>query len=375
MKPLMPLKNRVGGVKGRLDQLAELGPRAGFLFDRFCDYAESAYYWFARIPRKMRALAQQRNSQKHDENMTANGQRVRRCPMRKFKFTQRVLDATISTIRWFHAHPSAQATLVSLIALGGLVIVHGAMGLSDGLTMAYVVPIWLATRLGGPLSGLLSVVFTTVAMNHADSLRGTLESGYGHTTIVRLSTLTVIMFFISHIEMRLQRAERMAATDSLTGLMNRAAVAEFAEKEIEEALSSKTGVTVVAIDCDKFKVLNDSYGHAFGDMALRTLARKLEASIGDKGVVARLGGDEFVAVLLNVDEETAHRLLQRGSDKYLRHMSYFGWNRTMSYGIAQLETDGRDFEALLRKADARLYESKRLGGQLEAVPNDQYCMQ
>ncbi|MBX3119567.1 MAG: GGDEF domain-containing protein [Fimbriimonadaceae bacterium] len=363
----MPHKNGVGGVKGRLDRLADLGPRAGFWFDRLCDRAESVYYWFAGLPRKFRPKAL-RSAASKDTDLWIAPKAIRRCPLRQFAPTRYLVSSLTAVYRWLLAHASARATLVSVIALGLLMLIHSAMGLSDGLTMAYVVPIWLATRLGGPLSGLLSVALTTIAMNHADSLRGTLDGGgFSHTTIVRLSTLTVIMFFIAHIETRLKRAEQRASTDSLTGLKNRAAIVEFATEEISRATAEKGDIIVAVIDCDRFKLLNDSFGHAFGDMALRTLARKLEASIGDKGAVARLGGDEFVAIFTDATAEEATKMLDRGSDRFLRHMLYFGWERTMTYGIAELHQDGRDFETLLRKADERLYERKRSTGQIQAV--------
>lgn len=361
MKPLIPLKERVGGVKGRLDWLAELGPRAGFYFDRFCERAESLYYWVARLPRKLKTHAQRRPDQELDETMKVGPDApVRRCPLRRHKITHKILDGCMATLRWLHNHPTARASLVSLLVLGVLVVINDALKLSEGMALAYVVPMWLAIRLGGPLAGVLSVVFTTFAMNHADAARGAIDSGaYGNLTVVRLATLTVILFLMSHIEMRLQRAERMASTDSLTGLMNRSALAEFSEEEIERAKGDKGKVVIAVIDCDRFKLLNDSFGHAFGDMALRTLARKLEAAVGEKGAVARLGGDEFVAVFLGVDEMTVERMLARGAERFQRHMAYFGWERSISYGIASLSDETRDFETILRKADERLYEQKR----------------
>lgn len=378
MKPLMPLKKRVGGVKGRLDRLAELGPRAGFWFDRLCDHAESVYFWFARLLRKLRPKPLPSTAQRHDESLGAS-KAMRRCPLRKFGLARWAVSGSVAVFRWLKAHPTARAILVSTAALLLLVTVHSATGHSDGLTMAYVVPIWLATRLGGPGAGMVSVAFAMLAMGHTDGLRGPIGgASQEHTIIMRLSTLSVIMFFIAHIEARLKRAETLASTDALTGLKNRGALVELATAEIERANAEKASVIVAAIDCDRFKLLNDGFGHAFGDMALRTLARKLEAAVGDRGVVARLGGDEFVALFSGVSMDEACRMLDRGAERFLRHMAYFGWERTMTYGTAELHKDGYDFDGLLRKADERLYERKRLSGQIEAAPAlkaDQVCLQ
>lgn len=154
-----------------------------------------------------------------------------------------------------------------------------------------------------------------------------------------------------------------AATDSLTGLRNRRA----GEEAANEVLRSGQRAAIVLADLDRFKLLNDTEGHAAGDQALRAYAHALTTVLRPTDVIARHGGEEFLLVMPDADTAEAERAVERlrthlaGS---LLHASAPAF--TASYGITDTST-GRDLPQLLEQADRALYRAKRDGRDRSVV--------
>src|SRR5208337_2408914 len=159
---------------------------------------------------------------------------------------------------------------------------------------------------------------------------------------------------------------RHAAThDSLTGLMNRGEIFSMLERELERARREHTRVGVILCDIDRFKRVNDTLGHLFGDEALREIGRRLREQLRVYDGVGRYGGEEFLMVLPNCDlpnalmranqlrESVANTpVVCSGEEKLI----------TMSMGVAVSKGDGKqELEALLNRADAGLYAAKEKG--------------
>jgi diguanylate cyclase (GGDEF)-like protein len=160
------------------------------------------------------------------------------------------------------------------------------------------------------------------------------------------------------------RASQLAASDSLTGLANRARMRKMLDEALGNSSSRKEGCGLLLIDLDRFKQVNDTLGHPIGDLLLQDVAQRLSAEIGDDGQVGRLGGDEFEALLPGMDEEgrlaaLADRIIARVSAPY----AVRGHNITIgtSIGIA-ISRPGRTLaDGLIKQADLALYAAKRAG--------------
>jgi diguanylate cyclase (GGDEF)-like protein len=155
----------------------------------------------------------------------------------------------------------------------------------------------------------------------------------------------------------------MAYHDSLTGLPNRALLQDRAEQAIAFARRQKTGLAVLSVDLDRFKQVNDSYGHLFGDRFLRAVAANLSVSLRETDTVARVGGDEFIVLLPGVDSAHAASAM---ADKLLAALrtlevdgSYFP--SQCSIGISICPQDGLTLAELWNRADAAMYEAKQDG--------------
>ncbi len=163
-----------------------------------------------------------------------------------------------------------------------------------------------------------------------------------------------------------ERTMQSATTDPLTELFNRGHFTRLGEGEIARCRRHRMQFAVVLIDLDRFKTVNDNYGHLVGDMALRKTAECMRKTIRDVDAACRYGGDEFVLLLPETERLGAYvvadRLRLRIRDEFAGHP--IGEHRvdlTASGGIAVFPQDGRDLPTLMERSDEGLYEAKRSG--------------
>lgn len=160
-----------------------------------------------------------------------------------------------------------------------------------------------------------------------------------------------------------QKFERLARFDSLTGLENRMAMQMRLREIFESNEKTNDAVTILWMDIDRFKEINDSLGHMTGDQLLRVVAERLNAVVQDRGRVARFGGDEFVIICPDMDRSSA-AVLANEIISFFVYSFDVGENHlqvTASIGYAVAPQDGRDMDELMQHADLALYEAKREG--------------
>jgi diguanylate cyclase (GGDEF)-like protein len=152
-----------------------------------------------------------------------------------------------------------------------------------------------------------------------------------------------------------------ARHDPLTDLLNHSAFTRELELELDRAGRYGHGVTLVFLDFDNFKDINDTYGHREGDRALRRVAMLLQEELRRSDLAGRMGGDEFAAFLVESDEDSGPNFLERLHVRIDELKSGGELNEpvTVSAGLARYPTEAGDTEALFRLADERLYEAKR----------------
>ena len=165
--------------------------------------------------------------------------------------------------------------------------------------------------------------------------------------------------------------ERQALHDPLTGLPNRALLADRIAQAIARGLRMEGRVTVLFLDVDLFKVVNDSLGHAAGDRILVELSRRLRQIVRPGDTLARFGGDEFVIVCEDVPEDEVSALVDRAMNALADPFDYEGRAVTISASIGiAVAGDATDADTLVRDADAAMYRAKS-AGRNQAVVFDQ----
>ena len=178
-----------------------------------------------------------------------------------------------------------------------------------------------------------------------------------NATVDRLVTECVVAYF----DRATSELAHQARHDQLTGLLQHQTFIRELELELERAARYSHGVALVFLDLDRFKEVNDTLGHPAGDRALRRLAELLRESLRGSDLAGRMGGDEFAAYLVEADEESGSRLLERLNDRVdeLIGTGELPPGCTFSAGLAHFPAEAGDADALFRLADERLYESKR----------------
>ncbi len=186
-----------------------------------------------------------------------------------------------------------------------------------------------------------------------------------HGDILVIGTTPLAYFVRSELEISADFQLRdLAANDPLTGLMNRRTMDVVFLREFERSLRYGRPLSVMMVDIDHFKSINDTYGHATGDEVLKIMAGILKSKIRVHDMVARYGGEEFALILPETEEDGAFLLSQRLMNairSYAFPTEKGELKLTASIGIAQWKEKNESLSGLIEKADQALYDAKRRG--------------
>ena len=187
-------------------------------------------------------------------------------------------------------------------------------------------------------------------------------------TLLSLLTLLALWWQLSlfrSLAASRSQLEVLATTDAMTGVFNHSAFMEVLARDFARSRRYGETLTILMLDIDFFKRINDGYGHAVGDEALRSLARVLKSELRTVDSIGRLGGEEFGIILPNTAGDPAlhlaERLRQQVADIVVKSRNHEEVRFTTSVGVAQMDINDIDAERLLARADAALYDAKAKG--------------
>ncbi len=231
--------------------------------------------------------------------------------------------------------------------------------------------VWVRTRPAPPLSRATTPGFGLPGAAAAAAVAVLFSSSLIHVSLAGLilaaATLAAagLRFGISLTSLRILTAERhqQAITDQLTTLANRRALFDLLDRLADESADGSDGPRPLAflfVDLDRFKEINDSFGHSVGDELLRQLGQRLQNMIRGTDLLVRLGGDEFAVVLLDSDADYGSLVAQRISSRLEEpfHLGSVRARISASIGIAVSPRDAEDAPELLRCADLAMYRAK-----------------
>jgi diguanylate cyclase (GGDEF)-like protein len=177
----------------------------------------------------------------------------------------------------------------------------------------------------------------------------------------------ILRFLTDKLIVQNEELEKMALHDSLTGLPNRVRLLEILQKEIQDSKRSHRTFALAVFDLNKFKEVNDTYGHDNGDELLRIVAKRINNIQRPMDMVARLGGDEFVLIFSDVDKDASLTLSKRIQSSVLGSyvLGNLRVNIGLSIGIAMFPEHGNDQKTLMKNADLAMYEIKAKGGGIK----------
>ncbi|PIZ31163.1 MAG: hypothetical protein COY40_02775 [Alphaproteobacteria bacterium CG_4_10_14_0_8_um_filter_53_9] len=231
-------------------------------------------------------------------------------------------------------------------------MVGGLIGFILAVALSFVLVLGMAYLLGNQDAALIARAMTFIK---------TLEGGQAPDPIVtpRRDELGELMHALNRLTNR-DKAVQQANSDALTGLANRRGVLQ----KLEAAYKAGKPLALFYIDLDKFKPINDTYGHEAGDAVLRRVAELFTAAVRDNDLVARLGGDEFLIILFGMTDRDQ---LSERAQKIIDLVSEPMWVNDVrvklgaSIGITVGPQDGATVEALMAAADETMYAVKKAG--------------
>lgn len=231
------------------------------------------------------------------------------------------------------------------------------------LASLLLIPVLVIAWLGGKRQGLLMAFLAALAWCIGDIASSRQFSAPWipwANTATHLMTYSLIAILAAKARQQFNWEHKNASTDALTGLHNRRAFFEAGVLEAERAKRYARPLSVVFLDLDDFKRLNDTRGHEVGDEALRVTAKALLGALRSSDRVARLGGDEFAVLLPEVDYDEALEAGRKIFSAVNNALGSFS-PATCSIGVAWFEEIDREFPAILKLADELMYEVKRSG--------------
>jgi len=250
----------------------------------------------------------------------------------------------------------------------GIVFILGFIDYLTGFELSfsffYLIPVTMIAWAVGRNQGL-----TFSVLGASMWLTSNLLSGQSFTnifigvwnTLIRFGFYSVVTILISELRHALEEERLLANTDPLTGALNRRSFNEVAEKRMIISEVNRHPYTMVYIDLDNFKTVNDKLGHAVGDLVLKIVVDTLQKQIRNTDFLARLGGDEFAILLTDIDQNNAQIIVQRLQSALLEKMERNEWDITFSIGVLTVLSMPESVDKLVSLTDALMYDVKGRG--------------
>ena len=233
------------------------------------------------------------------------------------------------------------------------------LGYEYGFSYFYLLPVILATRNLGKFNGFLISAMAAALWAMMDKFHG-----LHYAFVLAPYWLTIIRFTLFSIMVMIfdgwEKEKENARTDTLTLVANRRAFEEFGQVEIKRCRRYGHPFSIIYLDVDNFKIINDRFGHKTGDKLLVQLAHALRTSFRETDIVARLGGDEFSVILVETDAGGARTALNRVCDT-LEQIPHVGSIVTLSIGLLTYLRPPDSFEEAVKRADELMYLAKNKG--------------
>jgi diguanylate cyclase (GGDEF)-like protein len=268
----------------------------------------------------------------------------------------------ISTIlQWIERQP----VLITLLSTFLLTILIGFVDYISahefGFSIFYILPIFIAAWCIGKRTGIAISFFAAfvwfIADTHITARYSSFLIRYWNG-FIRLNFFMITAFLLSTLRNALENEKKMSTTDYLTNIPNSRSFYQSAEHEIQRQQRYNHPFTVVYMDIDNFKTINDHFGHATGDTVLRTVATIIKNTTRAADITARIAGDEFIILLPETDRESARIVIEKIRNNLLNTMKNNEWPVTFSFGAVTYTEPPDSVNKMIKKADELMYTAK-----------------
>lgn len=256
------------------------------------------------------------------------------------------------------------ASLLTIILVGYLDIKTGS---HISMMLLYALPILISAWLCGKTEGIVvaaTAALSWLAVNVIHKHPADSEAVISWNAFTRLGIFVLIAYAVSlqsQLRKALEREKMRADTDRLTGLLNKGAFRERMEEEMNRARRYNHPLSLAFIDLDNFKQVNDTEGHARGDILLQYVSETIIQTIRKTDIAGRIGGDEFTICFPEAGETDVRKAIEKLIKALDIMTSQSGWRVTASIGVITCTKICDTYDSLLGKADKLMYVAKEKG--------------
>ncbi len=264
---------------------------------------------------------------------------------------------------YLNSLPKPLVITLGVIILGMVGVIDYLTGPNFSLSILYLIPVLLVSWYAGRLPGIAISVACALTWLVASLLA---KNYHEYPVVLYWNDMMELAFFltvtilITALKSSLQREMVLAKTDYLTKLPNRRCFFEFSEKELGRSLRYRHPLTIIYLDIDNFKTVNDTMGHSAGNDLLCLVAGTLSRNIRSTDMVARLGGDELALLLPESDAESARNVVRKVMNS-LKGALKDDWPVTFSVGMVTYMLPPASVDEMVKKADNLMYAVKLAG--------------
>ena len=268
-------------------------------------------------------------------------------------------------VSWIHAalernYPSFWI-VTGIVSVSLLGLLNYLSGNEVDFSLFYLIPIALVTWVINQRAGLLLSFLSALVWLVAE-----FETGHAYAypvlhlgnSVIRAGSFVICTYLLAQLQGSWRKEQSMARTDFVTGVANARHFHETLDMELERMRRYVHPVTVVYIDIDNFKLVNDLFGHQIGDDVLRCIAGELKSQLRSTDVIARLGGDEFGLLLPSTGQAEARAVISKLQTHLTQVMRRRNWPVTLSIGAMTCVSPPPSTAQILQTADRLMYEVK-----------------
>jgi diguanylate cyclase (GGDEF)-like protein len=275
-----------------------------------------------------------------------------------------VSSVSYSIIEYVRNLPQTLLVAIALLITIFVGVLNRLIGPEFSSSILYLIPISMVTWFTKRWLGILMSILSALNWLITDAASGIVFSSSTvpyWNGLARFGSFLIFTFILAELKRALENEKNSSRIDFLTGVRNRRYFIELMDMEVKRAQTDNHPFTILYIDLDNFKLINDGFGHSAGDNLLRLVAKTIQNNIRETDVVARLGGDEFAILLPGTGPELAEVITRRIQKISLDMVKKHEWPVTFSMGTVTFTSPPSTVNEVLKIADDLMYGAKKEG--------------
>ena len=284
-------------------------------------------------------------------------------------------------VRFYRQETRSKLALEAWVMIAFITwVVWYAGGIQSPLLTLYLLPIIASALILGKVMTfveMVAIALCFMALHYDPKTRSLATVAYWGELLTLLAPVILVAYITTmlsaDIRFALEKIRRVSDTDDLTGLYNMRAFSSILQRAFKQSVRHSHALSIVMIDCDNLKTVNDTHGHEAGNRLLQHAVRCIREELRGSDVLARFGGDEFIALLPETETKGVREMgerIRRAIEGAMMDVRGGEIHTTVSVGVASYPSDGGNLEVIMDKADKAMYRAKQQGRNKVVAASD-----